>query len=84
MDALELRVELDSRVYQELKFTIIKLGVKHHQEFLEDVRNGLIEKIKNNIGLTMKVTLQDFEQVPRSTGGKLSRVVDKRRPDSNI
>jgi len=84
MDALELRVELDSRVYQELKFTIIKLGVKHHQEFLEDVRNGLIEKIKNNIGLTMKVTLQDFEQVPRSTGGKLSRVVDKRRLDSNI
>ena len=82
MDALELRVELDHRVYQELNFNQVKIGVQLHQEFLDDLSKGLTEKIKNNIGLTMKVTLQDFEQVPRSTGGKLSRVVDKRRPES--
>ncbi|MGH1364625.1 MAG: phenylacetate--CoA ligase family protein [Calditrichia bacterium] len=38
----------------------------------------LAEKIKNTIGLSMKISLQPFGSIPRSQGGKLARIVDLR------
>jgi phenylacetate-CoA ligase len=37
------------------------------------------QKIKNNIGLSMDVNVQPFGKIPRSVGGKLSRVKDLRK-----
>ncbi len=41
-------------------------------------KSNLIQKIKNTIGLTMEVSLKNPGSIPRSQGGKLSRIVDKR------
>ena len=38
----------------------------------------LFNKIKNTIGLTMKVLTVPYGSIPRSEGGKLNRVLDKR------
>lgn len=45
----------------------------------QDLRNRLVQKIKNTIGITMQVVLENFGAIPRSAGGKLSRVVDERK-----
>ncbi|PHN03239.1 phenylacetate--CoA ligase family protein [Flavilitoribacter nigricans] len=47
----------------------------------EDARlkNLLAGKIKNTIGISMEVILESFGAIPRSAGGKLSRVVDERK-----
>jgi phenylacetate-CoA ligase len=40
--------------------------------------NLLSQKIKNTIGLSMKIQLESIGSIPRSQGGKLSRIVDRR------
>jgi phenylacetate-CoA ligase len=42
-------------------------------------RDALIRKIKNTIGLSMQVALKAAGSIPRSQGGKLSRIVDMRK-----
>ncbi len=44
----------------------------------ESFRKKLSEKIKDTIGLSMKVEFKAGGSIPRSQGGKLSRIVDKR------
>ncbi|MEL6592226.1 MAG: AMP-binding protein [Bacteroidota bacterium] len=39
----------------------------------------VVQKIKNTIGLSMQVQLTQPMAIPRSQGGKLSRIVDKRQ-----
>ncbi|MDH3710919.1 MAG: AMP-binding protein [Cyclobacteriaceae bacterium] len=38
----------------------------------------LMKRLKGNIGLSMKVEIQESGSIPRSVGGKLSRIVDTR------
>jgi phenylacetate-CoA ligase len=45
---------------------------------IESFTQKTIKKIKDNIGLTMKVELKAPNSIPRSQGGKLSRIIDKR------
>jgi phenylacetate-CoA ligase len=45
---------------------------------LRSVREGVSHLIRETIGCTMKVTLVPPGALPRSEGGKLSRVVDLR------
>ncbi len=40
--------------------------------------NALAHKLKSNLGLTIKVSLEAPGSIPRSEGGKLARVVDQR------
>jgi phenylacetate-CoA ligase len=42
------------------------------------LQGSFAKKIKDNIGLSMKVTLLGFGTLPRSEGGKLNRVRDLR------
>ena len=44
----------------------------------QDLKKQLITKIKNTIGLSMEVDLKNPNSIPRSQGGKLSRILDKR------
>lgn len=62
MDQVEVKVET-------------KPGVDHQDTTLV---NRLIQKIKNTIGLSMKVTLLPPGGIPGSQGGKLGRVEDRR------
>ena len=75
LDAVEVSVELDEIFYRKLSID----EVTQHEDVVSVLRNQLESKIKNNIGLTMKVTIQNYGTVPRSEGGKLSRVKDLRK-----
>ena len=63
MDKVEVRVEVGKGVDPG------------NPDFSQELSN----KIKNNIGLSMKITLEPYGTIPRSQGGKLSRIVDKRK-----
>ena len=63
MDEVEVKVEMAPNISPNLVFLQQKL---QHQ-------------IKQNIGLSMKVHVEGYGSIPRSQGGKLSRIVDKRK-----
>ncbi|MCI4667517.1 MAG: AMP-binding protein [Bacteroidia bacterium] len=44
----------------------------------EDLRGRLKKKVKDFIGLSMEIVLKSPGSIPRSQGGKLSRIVDRR------
>ena len=46
---------------------------------LHALRERIARKIKDNVGVTLKVTLLPPGQAPRSEGGKLRRVLDLRK-----
>lgn len=73
MDAVEVLVELSEAIYQSKG---VRLPVQ--DEFLSALKRRLEKKIKDNIGLSMKVTLADRDALPRSEGGKLKRILDNR------
>lgn len=75
MDSVEVSVELDEILYRKLAID----DVTRHEDVVSVLRNKLESKIKDNIGITMKVTIQNYGTVPRSEGGKLSRVKDLRK-----
>lgn len=76
MDAVEVRVELDEKIYQEKGKEIQALI--EQDDFLQNLQKELQHRLKQNIGLSMKVSLADWDTVPRSQGGKLKRIVDQR------
>ncbi|MEM6965976.1 MAG: phenylacetate--CoA ligase [Bacteroidota bacterium] len=45
----------------------------------QNLNQQLVRKIKDNIGLTMQVNLRPPHSIPRSQGGKLSRILDQRK-----
>jgi phenylacetate-CoA ligase len=65
MDALEVKVELETDQKEE---TSIK----------EQLSLFLRKKMKDNIGVTAKVEVVAHGAIPRSEGGKLKRIMDKR------
>jgi len=73
MDAVEVLVELSEEVYVA-KGARLPIG----DEFLTALKRRLEKKIKDNVGLSMKVSLADRDSLPRSEGGKLKRILDKR------
>lgn len=44
-----------------------------------ELAQALRQKIKNTVGISMQIQLQATDSIPKSEGGKLSRVVDKRK-----
>jgi phenylacetate-CoA ligase len=46
---------------------------------LNEIQGFFSKKIKDNIGLSMKINLLKVGDIPRSEGGKLSRIVDLRK-----
>jgi phenylacetate-CoA ligase len=67
MDEVKVKVEL----------------AQNMQEFSTDKRNEIkgffSKKIKENIGISMQVEIVEMGEIPRSEGGKLSRIVDLRK-----
>lgn len=76
LDAVEVLVELSEDVYAAKG---ARLPV--NDEFLDGVKRRLEKKIKDNIGLSMRITLADRDALPRSEGGKLKRILDRRGGD---
>lgn len=79
MDEVEVKIEVDAALVEKLRgIKITPENVKEHA-VLADLHQNIVRKIKNNIGLSMKVNLTHYGDIPRSEGGKLSRIVDLRK-----
>jgi phenylacetate-CoA ligase len=77
MDAVHTRVEVSETLLQNLGISGFENAAEH--AFLEQLEKRLQHKIKENIGINMRVTLHGPGQIPRSEGGKLNRILDKRQ-----
>ncbi len=76
MDELEVVVEFSESLHLELTNNV---GLATGTEVIHALHQTLSRKIKDNIGLTMNITIREHGSVPRSEGGKLNHVVDKRK-----
>jgi len=69
-------------VSREKTMDTVKVKVETKADFdLHDkaeLSQQLAGKLKNTTGLSMQVTLMHYDSIPRSQGGKLSRIVDNR------
>ena len=74
MDEVLLHVEVTKELSQK-----IEANKFDSNELVKKITKQLSQKIKQNIGLSMKVELKKFDQIPRSVGGKLSRIKDLRK-----
>jgi phenylacetate-CoA ligase len=78
MDEVEVNVEVSQTLMRELGLSTVTEDAVAQHECLRTLQGSFAKKIKDNIGLSMKVTLLGFGELPRSEGGKLSRVKDLR------
>lgn len=69
MDEVEVRLEIAEAHKETLRST----------EAYRELHGRLVKKIKDNIGLTMKITIDAPGSIPRSEGGKLKRIIDNRK-----
>jgi phenylacetate-coenzyme A ligase PaaK-like adenylate-forming protein len=87
MDEVEVKVEIDEKIPMAhpdiigrgLDETDISNKIVQKHPILNHIHQTISKKIKENIGLSMKVTLSKMGDITRSEGGKLSRVLDKRK-----
>ncbi|HFA48694.1 MAG TPA: phenylacetate--CoA ligase [Bacteroidetes bacterium] len=73
MDEVKLDVEVEKEISDELGGG----GFGGHGTVVS-LAKRLQKKVKDNTGISMKVELKEYGQIPRSKGGKLSRVRDLR------
>ena len=72
MDEVKLEVEITEELSRNLNdFS--------KNDLIKQLTSALKQKIKNNIGLSMDVHLRKYGEIPRSVGGKLSRIKDLRK-----
>ena len=79
MDEVEVFVELNEKYYADIGFPDIKPEKQEVNDKLQTLQDHFTNKIKGKIGLSMKVTLSAPGNIPRSEGGKLSRIKDMRK-----
>lgn len=78
MDAVEVRVEINAVLHDRLRRELSGSDALGHPH-LQTVHKAVQTKIKNDTGLSMKITLAVPGSIPRSEGGKLNRIVDLRK-----
>jgi len=75
MDEVEVTVEITAALFTALKKDGADIG---GHDMLKTATNMLRKKIKDDIGLSMQVSVTEPGAIPRSEGGKLSRILDLR------
>jgi len=80
LDEVEVHVEVAEPLLRALGLAATPLTAAHvrQHDALRELQGTFARKIKDNIGLSMRVCLLGGGQLPRSEGGKLSRVQDFR------
>jgi phenylacetate-CoA ligase len=78
LDDVEVRTEVTDDFFRSVGTDLLSEEVIEADQALRSVREAVSHLIKETIGCTMKVTLVPPGALPRSEGGKLSRVVDLR------
>lgn len=72
LDEVEVKVEFNEDVYDKIEFD-------KESDLVKRSEGQLQKKIKDQIGLNMTISLVGKGDVPRSVGGKLSRIEDQRK-----
>lgn len=78
LDEVEVHVEVAEALLHELGLGALTDEIVQQHDCLQRLQGTFARKIKDNIGLSMQVRLVGSGQLPRSEGGKLSRVKDLR------
>ena len=78
LDEVALNLELSESVFQAIGVEKLSDDLVEAHDLLRQIKGTVRHKIKDTLGLTVQVSLLAPGKVPRSTGGKLSRVVDER------
>jgi len=81
MDEVEVNVELGADLYNALGRQPLTTNLINSNDRLSAMYRSMQKKIKDNIGLTMKVHLMAPGEIPRSEGGKTNRIIDTRKKD---
>jgi phenylacetate-CoA ligase len=79
LDEAELKVEVSEEFFREIGEKALSDEVIEADHRLHALRDKVAHKIKDTIGVSMRVTLLAPGQAPRSEGGKLRRVLDLRK-----
>jgi phenylacetate-CoA ligase len=79
LDEAELNVEVSEDFFREIGEKALSDEVIEADHRLHALKEKVAHKIKDTIGVSMRVTLLAPGQAPRSEGGKLRRVLDLRK-----
>ena len=78
LDAAEVEAEVSETLFQRVGAEILDDDIIQAHEDLRSLRERISSRLKESLGVSMKVTLKAPRSVPRSEGGKLKRVEDRR------
>lgn len=78
LDDIEVQAEVDEAFFREVGRETLSAEIVGADHRLQGVRSRIGRLIHDTIGVSMKVTLLAPGDAPRSEGGKLNRVVDRR------
>lgn len=79
LDDVELKVELAEGFYRHIGQEVLSDEIIKADHQLSAVRSKVAHKIKDNVGISVRVSLIAPGSAPRSEGGKLRRVADERK-----
>jgi phenylacetate-CoA ligase len=78
LDELEVRAEVTEEFFRSVGIELLSDEAIEADHTLRGVRERVGYQVKDTIGCTMQVTLTAPGELPRSEGGKLARVDDRR------
>src|SRR5690606_4428836 len=79
LDALELRLELTQEAFSRFGREVLEGGVLAADQRVRELCEQISHRIRETVGIGVKVRLLAPGSAPRSGGGKLRRVLDERR-----
>ncbi len=79
MDEVELKLEVAEPFFREIGQQVLSDEVIEADHRLAQLREKVARKIKDNVGVSVRVSLINPGSAPRSEGGKLKRVADLRK-----
>ncbi len=78
LDSVEVQVEVTDDFFRIVGSEVLSDDIVETHQLLRQLRDRIAYLIKDSMGVSMQVTLVAPGTVPRSEGGKLQRVVDRR------
>ncbi len=79
LDEVELKLEVSEPFFHEVGQPMLSDAVVEADHRLFQLREKVARKIKDNVGISVRVSLLNPGSAPRSEGGKLKRVADLRK-----
>lgn len=79
LDEVELRLELDQATFAQLGVSPREDGALTHEDPVERLAREVEHRIRDTVGIGVRVTLLAPGAAPRSAGGKLRRILDERK-----